>query len=1182
MKPTAQQQAVIDSTEKEILVEAGAGSGKTTTTVGRYIRLLDDGLDPGKILVFTFTDKAAGELRERVREARVRQATAAGDANPEAVSMSSSWIGTFHSICTRILRAYPVESGVDPLYSVLETTASETLKQDAFDEAVRKFREADPEDRDEFLATYQLYRLRDTISYAYEQLRSRGMERPALPSFERTPRPVEGLSRLFRAAVVAQETGVAKGQQAKLDTAIALLGDHIGQVTHDDLAPLAFSSSKDGVSQYCEIYREVVPALLTHEVGDDWREFMGALLKDYGEVYARLKRLRSALDYEDLQLTTLRLLREHPEIRAGYRQRFDEIMVDEFQDTNQLQLDLIGELQGDGTTLITVGDEMQSIYGFRHADVELFRARRDDPRVTPYPLTENFRSQKSVIETINRVGNELDRQVTKREGEARMARHVFAELTPGLPEEGQSSNSLILTAHDGWKELDLGPLAPAIPAEEKIGKEQDHFNQAEALLVAHRLRELVDDPSNDIEQGDITILLRAKTRTDIYVSALGQVGLTPYVVAGSGFWKKPEAIELVSLLSTIANPLDENHLLGALTSPACAVSTDGLWLIRKASPKYGLLWPTIRALATPGSKVPDGTDEERLGLVPQVDRDRLKGFVATIDLLRDRRSSLPLDELTELAVTETGYDLAILHRDDTGNGLANVRRVESLAREFESANGRDPRAFLDWVALSEELDSEASVATADENSDVVRLMTVHAAKGLEFKVTCVPDLSRANTNRHDTQLRFGRSAPGDPSDFPVGLRVPRIAGGNVDLYAWDELAAQAKRSTEDEELRLLHVALTRAERHLVMSGVIPAKWPDNLTKKGVPTESTPMITRISYAFGLDPEDSASWPGEIPGGGPGEAPISLTPNLPGADRAAMLAGDGERLLVPTRVATGRPPLGRPEVAVHPDVPLSFSAIGEYAECPARFHARRILRLRDPGFQAGGFDPQAELISERDHGREFGNAVHDVFEWMAGSGWKRPSSDVVRASLEQYGLDPDEKDREERAITMIGDFLGSDLGERVRAGRCRAEVPILVRSGTVMVRGFIDLVAEGGKRPLIVDYKTNSLGGSSAAEKMAGYELQRDLYALALGSAGGHEAVDTEWVFLEDAGNPVGKTLTRDDFEVVRTELAAIVGEINSGGGAAGRASGGREPCGHCWACERMGAEPEADPAPTTLF
>ncbi len=1177
MKPTPQQQAVIDSTEEEILVEAGAGSGKTTTTVGRYIRLTRDGLDPGKILVFTFTDKAAGELREKVREARVRQATEAGDPNPEAVSMSSSWIGTFHSICTRILRAYPVESGVDPRYSVLETTASETLKQDAFNEAVREFREADPDGRDEFLATYQLYRLRDTIADAYEQLRSRGMGEPSLPPFEPTPRPVEDLERLYRAALVAQETGVTKGQQPKIAAVIEQLKGRIGEVSHDDLAPFGFSNKKDGVSQYCEIFRQVVPELLTHEVGDAWREHMGVLLEDYGEVYSRLKRLRSALDYEDLQLMTLRLLRENPGIRDGYRGRFDEIMVDEFQDTNQLQLDLIHELQGEGTTLITVGDEMQSIYGFRHADVELFRARRSDPKVTPYPLTENFRSQKSVIETINRVGGELDDQVTAREGDERTARHVFTKLTAGLPEEGATSSSLILTAHDGWKTLDLGPLAPAVPADQEIGKDQDHFNEAEALRVAHRLRDLVDDPGNDVQQGDITILLRAKTRTDIYVSALGQVGLTPYVVAGSGFWKKPEAIELVSLLSTVANPLDENNLLGALTSPACAVSTDALWLIRKGAPKYGALWPTIEALVTPGVEAPEGCRTDRLDLIPEKDLGRLKDFVSTVELLRDRRAALPLDELIELAVTETGYDLAILHRDDSGNGLANVRRVESLAREFESANGRDLRGFLDWTILSRDLDSEASVATTDENSDVVRLMTVHAAKGLEFKVVCVPDLSRSSSDRQVNHLRFGRSEPGHPERFEMGLRVPRIAGGNVNLYAWDELTARAKRSTEDEELRLLHVALTRAERHLIMSGVIPKKWPPALKKNGIPTEPAPMINRISRAFDLDPEDTEAWPTEIAGQSSTVEPIAVLANLPEPERATMLAGVRERLLVPTRIATGKPPLARPGVRVHPEVPLSFSAIGEYVDCPARFHARRILRLRDPGFAPGGYDPNSELLAERDHGREFGNAVHDVFERLAVSGWREPSTQLVREALERYGLDPDVKDREDRAMTMIRDFLGSGTGERVRAGDSRAEVPILVRSGSVMLRGFIDLVVDGGERPLIVDYKTNSLSGSSAGEKMTGYELQRNLYALALGSARDLDAIDTAWVFLEDAWNPAEKTLTRDDLVSVKEELAAIVGEITSVGTTAGRASG-HEPCGDCWACERLGAEP----VKTSLF
>jgi ATP-dependent helicase/nuclease subunit A len=1175
VNPTVQQQAVIDSDRKEILVEAGAGSGKTTTIVERYIRLIRGKLEPHNILVFTFTDKAAGELRNRIRDARSDLAKAAGEENPEAVSTSDSWIGTFHSICSRILRAYPVDAGVDPRFSVLDDTATETLKQNAFGEALRNFRDTDPEGRDPFLATYQVYRLRDTITHAYEELRSRGIESPTLPPFERSSYPAEDLEFLKAAArETAELRGLNHNYRKKAEAIEELLAPGIEGITYDDLVPLCFSAKTEGVERFCEVLDRALHSLIATEVGDDYREFMALLLEEYGDAYSRMKNLRSALDYEDLQLATLRLLRKNPPIRDDYRRRFREIMVDEFQDTNPLQLELVSLLKADDATLLTVGDEMQSIYGFRHADVELFRARRADPAVTTYPLSENFRSQGPVIGAINEIGGALDGQVSRRAGDERAGRHHFAELSVGLTEEEPSSVGLVLTGRDGWKQEELGPLAPAIPPEQQIGKEVDHFNEAEALRVAQMLRDLVDDPDNDIRQGDIAILLRAKTRTDIFVSALSQVGLTPYVVAGTGFWKKPEAIEVVSLLSVVANPRDDNHLLGALTSPACALSTDALWLLKKAAPDFEPLWPTVRAFVAGKT-----TGNDLLDQIPRIDLDRLSAFVSTVEHLRTQRSILPLDELVELAVTETGYDLAILYRDETANGLANVRRVESLARSFEANNGRDLRAFLEWVALSEELDSEASVATADENSDVVRLMTVHAAKGLEFKVVCVPDLSRQNTSRHDTQLRFGRSDDNDPQTFEVGLRVPRFESEkNAELYAWKELAVRAKRSTEDEELRLLHVAMTRAENHLIMSGVLPGKWPGQWKDEGTLSESTPMITRMSCAFGLDPTDPEAWPEAVPDGTGGGVVIGVTKNLPGPEQAESLRKTHDRLLVETRSLTGKPPLGRPPARVYPDVPLSFTAISEYADCPARFYAKRVLRLREPDGPPVPFGERPEMLVERDHGREFGNAVHDVLEALAPARWPVPDDDAIRRALEQHGLDPDEKDRQTRARRMIDGLRESELGRRVRSGSSRAEVPILLQSESVLIRGFIDLVVEGGPRPLIVDYKTNRLDGSTPQQKMSGYELQRGMYSLALASSSAAiEEVDTAWVFLEEPDSPVEATLAQNDLEAVREQVAGIVGEIVAGRPAAESAD--RRACGECWACRRLGS---GTPVPATLF
>ena len=296
-----------------------------------------------------------------------------------------------------------------------------------------------------------------------------------------------------------------------------------------------------------------------------------------------------------------------------------------------------------------------------------------------------------------------------------------------------SSTSVILTDRAGWKQQNLGDLAPAIPAESDAGKAEGHFNEAEALALAHHLRDLVDEPANGIRQGDIAILLRAKTRASLYVDALKQAGLTPYVVSGGGFWKTREAIELRALLSVIANPLDDNELLGALTSPACGLSTDALWLLRKAAGHRRPLWPALSALAGAAGPIAEAVDW--LDKVPELDRERAVAFVDTVDSLRSRAVTLPLAELIEAAVSETGYDLANLTRDRSANGFATIRRAGSLAREYEAGEGRNLRGFLDWSRLSEELDSEAMAAPADEASDVVRVMTVHAAKGLQFKVT---------------------------------------------------------------------------------------------------------------------------------------------------------------------------------------------------------------------------------------------------------------------------------------------------------------------------------------------------------------------------------------------------------------------------------------------------------------
>ncbi len=1160
MKPTSQQLAVIESDDRDILVEAGAGSGKTTTTVNRYIRLLAEcDYEPREILAFTFTDKAAGELRDKVRTARRRLAEERGETNPQAFSMSSAWVGTFHAICSRILKAYPVEAGVDPGFTVIDDVTAETVRSQAFGDALAEFQREDRTGgrREAMIGLFTERALRETTLATFDELRSRGIDRPRLPDFTDTEYPSENIEYLRRnVSAITEVKKLHWSHKPRVADLERLLHQVDGpEITCSDLAPLHFASSLEDCVEFCEVLTETVAALAAYEEGDFARRGIGRLLELFGDRFTELKARRSVLDYEDLQLMTLRLLQGNHRIRDAYRDRFREIMVDEFQDTNQLQLDLVTALRGEGTTLMTVGDEMQSIYGFRHADVELFRQRRSAPGVKKYRLSDNFRSQPEVIAAINEIGLTLDEQVTsKRDGAG--SRHEFSELTVGLTGPGTSSSATaILTGHDGWKPLDLGELAPGVPPEAEVGKDQDHFNEAEALRVAHHLRGMVD--AGVARQGEIAILLRAKTRSDLYVNALKSVGLSPYLTGGRGFWKSREAVDLRSLLSVVANPLEDEALLGALTSPACGVSSNALWVLRRAAPEYSPLWPAVRAAA--GDSIPEGGSAEWLEEIPQGDRHAIIDFVATIDRLRSLSGSIPLDALVDEAITATGYDLANLIRDPSRNGMANIRRVSSLAHDFELAEGRDLRGFLDWVTLSADLDTESSVATQEEESDVIRIMTVHAAKGLEFKVACIPDCGRQNASRHSLPIRLGRPKPtGDPLDFSVGLRLPRIDGAKIDLYDWAELAEAGKLAAEDEELRLFHVAVTRAEEHLIVSGVLPAKEPKRIS------DSLSMISRFAVGFGLDPEKPEEWPEAVPGGAEPDAEISVVANIASEESAEMLRGEAAPLEEAQTVRFGTPPIHRPPAKVFPNVPLSFTALNEFEECPARFFAKRVLRLEEPtdrGARAPEGDPAVQSLIKRDRATAFGSAVHDVLESLGKSRWPEPRDESIAAALRQRGADPGAD--LDLARGMIDGFLRSDLGLRVRSGRARFEQPLLIRIGSVTVRGFADLILDGPV-PLILDYKTNRLNDATPADKMGDYLQQRNLYALAVARSRDLDAVETAFVFLDRPDEPVLETLDRQDLDRAELELDASLEDITAGR-FFGEPGSKRMPCGHCWAC-----------------
>ncbi|HJZ38268.1 MAG TPA: UvrD-helicase domain-containing protein, partial [Solirubrobacterales bacterium] len=694
--PTPEQRAAIEASAHDVLLEAGAGSGKTGVMVERYTRLVvDQGVSPDAVLAFTFTDKAAAELRARVRAELSRRAAGKGAAAVRAAgllsTMGGAWITTIHGFCNRVLAAHPVAAGVDPGFRVLDQPEAERAAREAFDAALTEFlADADPA-REETVAAYDLEGLRGVVVAIHDELRSRGVAEPALPD----PPRVDAAEAIATAIEVAgeclEELKEGDAKRPPLEEAIARLTQPGPPPPLTELEALR----PGGTAKALAPFRDALDAAIarTAEAGDGGVAYrhIAALLLLYTDAFEDAKARRAGIDFEDLQILAARLL-ERAEIGQAYRGRFSHLLVDEFQDTNRLQLRLIEALQGPKSQLVVVGDELQSIYSFRHADLEVFRRRREQIDAAPdaelMRLSGNFRSRPEVIAAVNLLGSTLL-------GAAYRPLTVGAPPSSPAPRGPGPAVELHLTSRDGW-DADGIDLEPAIDGRTPLNC------LAEARTLAARLRELHEA---GVERGSMVVLLRAFTHLDAYEDSLARAGLRPYVVGGRGYWSQQQVADVCALLAAIANPLDDEALFGALASPACAVAPDTLWLLRAAAGRRRHVWPALEALALAGEA--ELAEPERLEQIPAEERALLTDFATGLVGLRARAPRLSLAGLVEAAVTETGYDLATLLQPSGESRLANVRKLSRLAAAYESREGRDLRGLLDFLSARAETDTEA-------------------------------------------------------------------------------------------------------------------------------------------------------------------------------------------------------------------------------------------------------------------------------------------------------------------------------------------------------------------------------------------------------------------------------------------------------------------------------------------
>jgi ATP-dependent helicase/nuclease subunit A len=1086
--------------------------------VERFVQsVLADGVDVSAILTITFTEKAAAEVRDRIR-ARLRELGA-----PEAARRTEgAFISTIHGFCARVLRVNALAAGLDPHFTVLDRDQSEPLSAAAFEAALQELaRGQDGGGVVDLVADYTQWSLRAAVLGVYAQLRSAGQVRPRLPQIAALADDDDGgLAELTSAArALAAELGAIAEPSPRVCEAIDRVAACLELVAAGEVWPADLGAGRlprNGAAlstDACVRYTEALDRFRTHcatVAARPVRDLLDRLLHAYGRHYEERKRAASGLDFEDLELITRQLLRDDGELRQRYAARFERIMVDELQDTNRVQLELIESIATDN--LFTVGDAQQSIYGFRHAEVELFERRgaRLSEVGARETLQTNFRSSAPILDAINLAfAQELGER--------------FHELLPGRAAAGVSAADPVVELVLVDKGADWEQEGVASP-----------WRVAEARTLADRVAELV---ATGTAPGEIVVLMRATTDMRAYERALERRGLPTYVIGGRGYWSHPQVVDLVAYLRALANPRDEESLFGVLASPLVGVSLDALVVLAAASRQTERdPWWLLRE--------PRG----ELDALDVDDRERLATFTAWFARERVRAQRCGIEELIDSALVASGYDLAMLALPGGRRRLANARKLMRLAREHEDARGPDLRGFLDLIAdreagrASESRESEAPME--GEALDAIRLMTIHRAKGLEFGVVVVADLGRA--------VRPAAEIVRVTPDGRLGLRLSRAgAGGRENALDYRAIGDQQRVAQEAEERRLFYVAVTRAQERLVLSGALkfdgftgdggatgggPAAW---LAPAFVPELGEVMErgggevhrdgvggVRIAVRIGR-PADLARQPEAPPARGP--APVA-SPPAPGPAPAAPPARPPAPLPDPVPARAGSP-VGA----------LSYSSLGEYGRCGYRFYAERVLGLPPVPEPRATAAPVEGPRSAADRGV----LLHALLQGLDFRRPAVPGADAVTAAAAQAALHPPPGPAEaDELAALVRRFAQSELCARLgRATHTRREerfaFPLGGDPDQPLVVGAIDVLArEPSGRMLVVDYKSDRLAGADPAAIVAGqYGTQRLVYALAALHAGA-EAVEIAHCFLELPDAPVSVTFERSQIPELAQRLAAL--------------------------------------------
>lgn len=1060
---------------RTLFVEAGAGSGKTRALVDRVELLVRSGAPMESIVAITFTEKAATELRDRIR--RRLESIEADPADPDRAvataalqQLDGAAVGTLHSFALRILSEHPVEAGLPPGVEVWDEISSGIEMDRRWQGFVEDLLEDPEAGRSLLILEVSRVRLEHLRKLAVQLDANWDLVETGIPLNAPMPPPTD--TEPVRAAVA--EALTLQAACAHLDDSLRrrigelepylerlAAGDEIDRLeavqglSFEKFGNRGAAANWPGPIDKAEAHRRLKDLIeaangVVEAANQAALEHLASRLAAFTLDAAAERRSSGRLEYHDL-LVRARWLLRHPErgpaVRSALRQRYLHLLLDEFQDTDPVQIDLavlLGcgrsdvadtpwyELDTDPGRLFFVGDPKQSIYRFRRADIAMYlqaRARFDDQA----RLVTNFRSVPGIIEWVNAV---FGRLIAYAEG----SQPEYTPLQARRPPGGRGPAAAVVGAD---------PIAADLDA--------DSLRRAEAASVAGAVAAVLDqgwevgeDGADDkpslrpARAGDVAILVPARTSLPALEAALDRAGIAYRVETSSLVYATQPVRDALTALTAADDPTDELAAVAALRSPLYGCGDDDLahWKIGLGG-RFSLYADVAEHMGHP---VADGLAHLR-------------------ELHEARRWTSPPMLLEKLLRDRGALETAVV----AGRPRDAWRRLRFLvdqARAWADSGGRDLRGYLEWARLQGAENARVTETVLPEtDDDSVRILTIHGAKGLEFPVTVVSGLT--------TQL--ARPARGPTVAFPPG-RPPAIRlRAGVESGGFEQWQPIDEQMDEHERLRLLYVACTRARDHLIVS-----------------------LTRLA---GTKRRTAASILAEAGAAGAGAVRLKTAKRAPATRGGAMPAPEaGTTAPVPDREVW----LAEREAALaRAAAPEAVSATGL---------ARSAAESDDPGLAKAEPDLELPPWKKGRYGTAVGRAVHAVLQTVdlaTGEGLDK----LARAQAAAEGV----ASRRADVARLARAGLDTEVARAAAASRHWRELWVAAPGAGRLVEGYIDLLYESPDGLVVVDWKTDRVeSDDDTAALLARYRLQGAGYAAAVEAVTGQPVARVVFGFLRPEG------------------------------------------------------------------